>query len=163
MIRKLLAQHVFTIRRPDFDRFHAEQHRVRRDFDKIFAEDADPKQIELMVEKYELYIEEAFEPYAAMHECRQHSNLWGKNVLWGDKALETDHHGFYKPVLLHGTPKVADFTEEYPHMVGAWIYDHQYLNAEFNYKDLEGEYLNKEKRSSVSASEAKQTLDSMHI
>ena len=49
-----------------------------------------------MLEKYELYIERHFEPYAAMHECRQHSNLWGKNVPWGDKALETDHYGYYQ-------------------------------------------------------------------
>jgi hypothetical protein len=35
MLRKLLAQHVFTIRRTNFDRFHDEQYRVRRDFEKI--------------------------------------------------------------------------------------------------------------------------------
>ncbi len=35
MLRKLLAQHVHTIRRPNIDRFHDEQYRVRRDFDKI--------------------------------------------------------------------------------------------------------------------------------
>ena len=40
-----------------------------------------------MLEKYEYYIEQTFEPYAAMHESRQHSNLWGKMVLWGDEAL----------------------------------------------------------------------------
>ena len=34
-----------------------------------------------------------------MHECRPHSNLWGKHVLWGDEALATDHIGYYKPVL----------------------------------------------------------------
>ncbi len=65
-----MAQHVYTIRRTDFDRFHSEQYRVRRDFDKIFAADADPKLIELTLEKYELYIEKYFEPYAAMHDCR---------------------------------------------------------------------------------------------
>ena len=35
MLRKLLAQHVFTIRKTNIDRFHDEQYRVRRDFDKI--------------------------------------------------------------------------------------------------------------------------------
>ena len=160
MLRKLLAQHVYTIRRTDFDRFHAEQYRVRRDFDKILAADADPKEVELMLEKYELYIEKHFEPYAAMHESRMHSNLWGKMVLWGDKALETDHFGYYKPVLAMGEPKTADFTEQYPHMVGAWIYDHQYLNAEFNYEDLESEYLNRQ--GSISHAEAKQALDNQH-
>lgn len=34
-LRKLLALHVFTVRRPNLDRFHEEQYRVRRDFDKI--------------------------------------------------------------------------------------------------------------------------------
>jgi hypothetical protein len=34
-LRKLFAQHVFTVRRTNFDRFHEEQYRVRRDFDKI--------------------------------------------------------------------------------------------------------------------------------
>ena len=150
-----MAQHVHTIRRTDFDRFHDEQYRVRRDFDKIFAENADSKLIELTLEKYELYIEKYFEPYAAMHDCRQHSNLWGKMVLWGDKALATDHFGYYKPVLVHGEPSKADFTEQYPHMVGAWVYDHQYLNAEFNYNDLESEYLKKEHSSVTTASQAK--------
>ena len=162
MLRKLMAQHVYTVKKVDFDRFHAEQYRVRRDFDRIFKEDADPKDIEIMLEKYELYIEQYFEPYVAMHDCRQHSNLWGKMVLWGDKALETDHFGYYKPVLLHGEPKEASFTEQYPHQIGAWVYDHQYLNADFNYNDLESEYLSREKRSDVSAADAKQTLDNLH-
>lgn len=70
MLRKLLAQHVYTIRRTDFDRFHEEQYRVRRDFDRIFAAEADPKDVDLTLEKYELYIEKYFEPYAAMHDCR---------------------------------------------------------------------------------------------
>ena len=127
------------------------------------APDADQKDIDLMIEKYELYIESAFEPYAAMHECRQHSNLWGKMVLWGDDALMTDHVGYYsKAVSVHGTPNIADFTEQYPHMVGAWVYDHQYLNQDFNYADLESEYLKKESRSDLTASQAKQTLDQQH-
>ena len=149
MLRKLLAQHVYTIRRTDFDRFHDEQYTVRRDFDRIFAQNADSKDIELTLEKYELYIEKYFEPYAAMHECRQHSNLWGKMVLWGDKALATDHFGYYKPVLVHGKPTEVDFTEQYPHMVGAWVYDHQYLDAEFNYNDLESEYLKNQSQSAA--------------
>ena len=95
MLRKLFAQHVWTIRRTNYDLFHEEQYRVRRDFDRILAADADPKDVEVTLEKYERYIEQNFEPYAAMHECRPHSNLWGKHVLWGDEALATDHIGFY--------------------------------------------------------------------
>ena len=158
----MLSQNIWTIRRVDFDRFHEEQYRVRRDFDKILAPDADQKEVDMMIEKYELYIESAFEPYAAMHECRQHSNLWGKMVLWGDEALMTDHYGYYKPVGVSPTPNIADFTEQYPHMVGAWVYDHQYLNQDFDYNDLESEYLKKESRSHTTASEAKASLDSMH-
>ena len=56
MLRKLMAKHIFTIRRVDFDKFYEEQYRVRRDFDKILAKDADPKLVELTLEKYELYI-----------------------------------------------------------------------------------------------------------
>ena len=40
-----------------------------------------------MLDKYEHFISENFEPCAAMHENRQHSNLRGKMVLWGDDAL----------------------------------------------------------------------------
>lgn len=150
---------MYTIRRTNFDRFHEEQYRVRRDFDRIFAADADAKDIELTLEKYELYIEKYFEPYAAMHECRTHSNLWGKMVLWGDKALDTDHFGYYKPVLVHGKPTETEFNEQYPHMVGAWVYDHQYLNAEFNYNDLESDYLRSQSGSATSPSAVKAQLD----
>ena len=69
MLRKLMAQHVFTIRRPNFDRFYDEQYRVRRDFEKILNSD-NQLEVETMLEKYELYIEKHFESYAAMHECR---------------------------------------------------------------------------------------------
>ena len=55
-----------------------------------------------MLEKYEMYIEKFFEPYAAMHECRPHSNLWGKMLVYNQTALDTDHIGFYSPVLVNG-------------------------------------------------------------
>ena len=94
-----------------------------------------------MLEKYEHYIEQTFEPYAAMHESRQHSNLWGKMVLWGDEALKTDHVGYYsKNVLINGEPTSGHYHEEYPHMVGAWMYNSEFLNPEFNYEDLESKY-----------------------
>ena len=119
-----------------------EQARVRKDFDRIMADGADAKDIEHTLEKYELYIETHFEPYASMHESRKHSNLWGKMVLWGDKALETDHFGYYsKNVPVYGKPSEVDYHEEYPHMVSAWVYDHQYLDTTFDYNDLEKDYL----------------------
>jgi hypothetical protein len=64
-----MAMHVFTVKRPNFDRFFDEQAKVRKDFDKIYNS-SNPKEIETMLEKYELFIEHHFEPYAAMHESR---------------------------------------------------------------------------------------------
>ena len=161
MLRKLGAMHVWTIRRTDFDRFHSEQYRVRRDFDRISKPDADPKDIELTLEKYEFFIEQNFEPYAAMHSCRPHSNLWGKDVLWGDEALNTDHIGFYSgTVKAFGEPTGDNYHEQYPHMVSAWVYDHQYLDAEFNYEDLERKYLAQEaSNQGETASDTKAKLD----
>ena len=158
-----MAKHVFTIRRVDFDKFYEEQYRVRRDFDKILAKDADPKLVELTLEKYELYIQDNFEPYAAMHECRPHSNLWGKHVLWGDEALATDHIGYYKPVLAHGEPSDVAFHEEYPHMVSAWVYDEMYLDATFDYDDLEGKYLAQQSSNTEERAEVKAKLDESRL
>lgn len=98
-----------------------------------------------MLEKYELYIERYFEPYAAMHESRQHSNLWGKMIVYNQTALDTDHIGWYQPVSITGEPSRVHFHEQYPHMVTAWVYDHQYLNDDFNYEDLEKQYLDSQK------------------
>ena len=46
-------------------------------------------------------------------------------------------------------------------MVTAWIYDHQYLDAEFNYADLEKEYL-AGTQMAAEAGDAKQQLDAAH-
>ena len=96
-----------------------------------------------------------------MHSCRPHSNLWGKDVLWGDDALATDHIGFYSgTVKAFGEPSGENFHEQYPHMVSAWVYDHQYLDAEFNYEDLEKKYLAQEaSNSSETANDTKAKLD----
>ena len=73
-----------------------------------------------------------------MHESRQHSNLWGKMVLWGDDALKTDHIGYYsKDRLVNEAPTAGHYHEEYPHQIGAWMYDEKYLNEDFNYEDVE--------------------------
>lgn len=115
-----------------------------------------------MLEKYELFIERFFEPYAAMHESRPHSNLWGKMLIYNQKALDTDHIGYYKPVLVHGEPTTVHFNEQYPHMVTAWVYDHKYMSDDFNYEDLEKQYLNEQARQKLSADEIKQKLDQAH-
>ena len=58
MLRKLLANHVYTVKKVDFDRFHDEQYRIRRDFDKIYnLDNTSNKETEIMLEKYEMYIE----------------------------------------------------------------------------------------------------------
>lgn len=78
-----------------------------------------------MLDKYELFIEKYFEPYAAMHESRPHSNLWGKMLVYNQKAIGTDHIGYYsKNVTVHGEPSTVAFHEQYPHMVTGWVYDH---------------------------------------
>ena len=113
-----------------------------------------------MIEKYEHFISENFEPYAAMHESRQHSNLWGKMVLWGDDALATDHVGYYsKNVLISAAPTAGHYHEEYPHQIGAWMYDETYNNTDFNYDDLEKQYQDRERASQTTPADLKAQLD----
>ena len=116
-----------------------------------------------MLEKYELYIENAFEPYAAMHESRPHSNLWGKNTIYNDTALQTDHIGYYKPLLMTGEmSNNVQFHEQYPQMVTAWVYDDHYLNEDFNYEDLEKKYCDSQAKAATDPQEHKQQLDQAH-
>ena len=45
-------------------------------------------------------------------------------------------------------------------MVSGWVYDHQYLDSEFNYEDLERKYLSQEaSNSGETAADAKAKLD----
>mmetsp|Transcript_34409 Transcript_34409/g.33610 ORF Transcript_34409/g.33610 Transcript_34409/m.33610 type:complete len:118 (-) Transcript_34409:41-394(-) len=115
-----------------------------------------------MLEKYEMFIEHNFEPYAPMHECRPHSNLWGKHLIYGPTALASDHIGYYKPVPLHEAPSDVHFHEEYPHMVTAWVYDEKFLSDDFNYEDLEKEYVEREALGGGSASSLKEKIDASH-
>lgn len=98
-----------------------------------------------------------------MHESRQHSNLYGKMVQFGPEALATDYIGYYKPVGLHPEPTTVSFHEEYPHMVTAWVYDHKFLNNDFNYQDLEKQYTDSQARdTNTTAADLKQKLDQAH-
>ena len=46
-MRRLMATHIHTIKRVNFDRFHEEQYAARRDFDKIYKNpNATQKEIE---------------------------------------------------------------------------------------------------------------------
>ena len=159
-----MATHIHTIKRVNFDRFHDEQYAVRRDFDKIYSGKASHEEIEAMLDKYEFFIQENFEPYAAMHESRQHSNLWGKMVLWGDDALTTDHVGYYsKDVLINAPPSAGHYHEEYPHQVGAWMYNEKYLNEDFNYEDMEAKWSQQQaNQSNDSPDVLKKELDEAH-
>ena len=151
--------HVFTIRRPNFDRFYDEAAVVRKDFEAIYGPDACPKLTALTLEKYEFFIEQNFEPYATMHECRPHSNLHGKMLLYSDEALSTDYIGYYKPIPMHGEPTTVHYHEEYPHAVGAWIYNHHYISDDFDYSDTESEYLRNQTGTQATI---KEQLDQVH-
>ena len=122
MLRRLMAQHIHTIKRVNFDRFHDKQYTIRRDFDKVYN---NPSTIELEVEalfvKYEHNIMENFEPYATIHESRSNSNLWGKMVFWDDDCLKSDHVGFYnKNVFLHAEPTTGHTTRSILIMFKHW-------------------------------------------
>lgn len=47
-------------------------------------------------------------------------------------------------------------------MVTAWVYDHKYLNEDFNYDDLESDYMNKQEKSQQTPESLKQQLDEAH-
>ncbi len=158
-LRKLQMIHVFEVRWPNFDRFYDEAAMIRKDFDAILAEKANEDKIASIQEKYEGFISAHFEAYAAMHPCRPHSNLHGKDLLYSQEALNTDHIGYYSPVPIHGTPSVGHYHEEYPHSVTAWLYDSHFMSDEFDYNDLESEYLNNQPTSQESV---KEMLDKEH-
>ena len=44
-------------------------------------------------------------------------------------------------------------------MVSAWVYDHQYLDQEFNYEDMEKKYLAQEAHSQETAEDTRRKLD----
>ena len=47
-------------------------------------------------------------------------------------------------------------------MVTAWVYDHKYLNEDFNYEDLEKKYLDHQISQGGSPQELRQSLDQAH-
>ena len=65
-------------------------------------------------------------------------------------------------MLVNGEPTQVAFNEQYPHMVTAWVYDHQYLSEDFNYEDLEKEYLENEAKTGSTAGSLKAQLDQAH-
>ena len=47
-------------------------------------------------------------------------------------------------------------------MVTGWVYDHKYLSEDFNYEDLETDYLNKQSKERSSPEDLKLKLDQAH-
>jgi hypothetical protein len=47
-------------------------------------------------------------------------------------------------------------------MVTAWVYDHKYLSEDFNYADLEKEYLDKQSKERTTPGDLRQQLDQAH-
>jgi hypothetical protein len=46
--------------------------------------------------------------------------------------------------MINPAASPVHFHEQYPHMVTAWVYDHKYLNDDFNYEDLEKNYIDQQ-------------------
>ena len=84
-------------------------------------------------------------------------------VLWGDEALKTDHIGFYsKNELVNPVPTAGHFHEQYPHQIGAWMYDEQYVNSDFNYEDLEQKWTDAQNATASNPADMKAQLDQAH-
>ena len=47
-------------------------------------------------------------------------------------------------------------------MVSAWVYDHKYMNEDFDYNDLEKQYLENESKSAETPQSLKEQLDQAH-
>ena len=58
--------------------------RTRADFDRIL-ESKNRREIDLMLEKYERYIENYFEPDFPLHHSRPHSPMYGKHTIFTDE------------------------------------------------------------------------------
>ena len=47
-------------------------------------------------------------------------------------------------------------------MVSAWVYDHKYMNEDFDYNDLEKQYLESEVKQGGNPETLKEKLDEAH-
>ena len=66
-----MAMHFFTVKRVDYERFLEESRRARDDLEAIMDSN-DDRHIAAIFHKYEQYIEENFEPYAALRKSFYH-------------------------------------------------------------------------------------------
>lgn len=47
-------------------------------------------------------------------------------------------------------------------MVSAWVYDHKYMSDDFNYDDLESQYLQNQTKNTGNSQSIKEQLDQAH-
>ena len=78
-----MATSFYTMWKPNYKRFMTEMRQAREDFDRL-STTTDPLEFDSMIEKYELFIEHHYEPDASMDASRLHSNLNGKQVIYGN-------------------------------------------------------------------------------
>ena len=155
-LRKLFAAHIHCTRNKNFPLFHDLARATREDFDKLY-ESEDPTLLDVTVEKYELMIEELFEPDASLNHTRPYSNLNGKLILYGNDALQSDPIGYYKQRSVTGKPSGVGFYEEYPDHGHAWVYTSVTDEDLVGMEDDELEY-----RVDESKDEVRKHLDELH-
>lgn len=145
-LRKLMAAHINCTRGKNYERFFEESRKVREDFDNLLENEHDTILYETMVEKYELLIEQLFEPDASLNPSRPYSNLNGKLVLFSDTCLQSDPIGYYKERQVTGKPTGVGFFEEYPDQGNSWVYADYDIDDIHEYKDNETQYKGTQKQ-----------------
>ena len=94
-----------------------------------------------MLEKYEIYIENYFEPDFPLHQSRPHSPMYGKIPIFSDSQLASDPIGYYsKNLLVSGEPIGSGFHEEYPNASHSWYYEQYFIDPTFDYTYTEDKY-----------------------
>ena len=157
VLRKLQSIHYWTCGHNCYETYMAESWKARQDFDKIWNS-TDPVEIDAMLQKYETFIEDHFEPDFAQHKSRPHGDQHGKLLSYSDHQFEADPIGYYsKKMLVSGEPSQAGFYEEYPNMTGSWMYTTSFTNDNFDYSDDTKAY-----DTSLGPEEMKQKLDDAH-
>ena len=111
-----------------------------------------------MLEKYEIFIANYFEPDFPLHHSRPHSPMYGKLNIFTDTQLASDPIGYYSQnKLISGQPMGAGFHEEYPNSSHSWYYESYFTDPTFDYKYTENNY-----KTSDSKEEFKKKLDESH-
>ena len=156
-LRKMQNLHFWTCNNADYENYMEESWKVRQDFDKIWNS-KDTVAIDAMLDKYEFFIEEHFEPDFPLHKSRPHADNHGKVLNWTDEHIATDPIGYYsQDKLVSGEPTGVGFYEEYPNMTGGWVYTTHTSNEDFDYTDDINDYKPK-----IGQEDFRQKLDDQH-